>query len=132
MMDRRLSDFMSETKAEFVIELTKKKYPEFAEQSRKYLEGLAIYSLTEDSVWNYAKADTSVLKQRFEANRDNYMLDVRYKYARIGSRKDSVLNLIKSEFEAGVLPVDSVQKGIRLPFWNWEKLLFWKSHPTTI
>ncbi len=91
-----------------LVSLTRDRFPEFAELSRDYLTGLAVFRVNEDSIWTYAQQDTARLKELFEANPDSYHFDTRYRYVRFSARADSTLDRVRSLVDAGE-PVDSIR-----------------------
>ncbi|MBI1836688.1 MAG: peptidylprolyl isomerase [Flavobacteriia bacterium] len=50
-----------------------KKYPEFKALLSEYHDGIILYEIMTDKVWNKAMKDTTGLKEYFEKNRANYM-----------------------------------------------------------
>lgn len=91
-----------------IIDITKKEFPAFADLSRNYLNGLAIFKISEDSVWNYAKSDSAAVKVLFEAQSEKYVFDTRYMYHRITASNDSLLHVARQMIMDGVAP-DSVR-----------------------
>lgn len=49
-----------------------KKYPEYKALMSEYHDGILLYEIMSDKVWNKAMSDTTGLKNFFEANRSNY------------------------------------------------------------
>jgi peptidyl-prolyl cis-trans isomerase SurA len=49
------------------------KYPDFRALMNEYHDGVLLYEIMNDKVWNKAIRDTSGLKEFFEANRGNFM-----------------------------------------------------------
>lgn len=95
-----------------LIDITRKEFPAFADLSRNYLHGLAIFKISEDSVWNYAKNDTVAVRALYEANRSDYRFETRHLYVRFTANSDSVLLAAKAHVEAGI-PTDSVRTLVR-------------------
>lgn len=65
-----------------VIELEKTKlsikYPEYKALMNEYHDGILLYEIMSDKVWNKAMTDTTGLKAFHEANKSNYVWDKRY------------------------------------------------------
>jgi len=94
-----------------ITEITKNTFPEFARLSREYLNGLVIFKVSEDSVWNYARYDTLSIRAMYDANPDNYRFDERYFYYRIAANNDAVLDEAITLLESGVSP-DSLRNDL--------------------
>lgn len=95
-----------------IVPVTKREFPEFKQLSRQYLEGLAVFQITEDSVWTYSMTDSLRLKDLYEQNKENYWFSTRYRYYRITADSDSLLTAAKEVINSGV-PVDSVRNEVR-------------------
>lgn len=95
-----------------IIGITRAEFPAFAELSKNYLNGLAIFKISEDSVWNYAKTDTAAVQRLYEENRSKYRFETRHFYVRLTASHDSTLQQARAALEAGV-PVDSLRNEVR-------------------
>ncbi len=54
------------------------KYPAFKSLMQEYHDGILLYEVMSDKVWNRGMKDSTGLKNFFEANRENYKWGVRY------------------------------------------------------
>lgn len=103
-----LNDFKERKVNQVIISVTKREFPEFAELSKRYLEGLAVFKITEDSVWTYAMRDSVRLREIFEQNKNRYWFERRYRYYRVTADTDSALENTIEVVNSGV-PIDSVR-----------------------
>lgn len=94
-----------------LLKITNERYPDYRSTIQNYLEGLAVFKLTEDEVWNYARTDTAALQSRFEANRSEYMFPRRFDVVRMAARNDSVLVAAREMLQSGTSP-DSLRSRI--------------------
>lgn len=106
-----LNSYYEKMANKVIIPVTRREFPEFAELSKRYLEGLAVFKITEDSVWTYAMTDTTRLRSIYEENKENYWYDKRYRYYRITADTDSLLTVAKDVINGGV-PVDSIRNEV--------------------
>lgn len=93
----------------FLVPMTKERFPEFKKTTEEYLNGLVVFKITEDSVWNFVKTDTTNLEQLYNQNPEKYQFDKRFSFWRISSSKDSLLNVVKNEILKGTA-IDSIKK----------------------
>jgi peptidyl-prolyl cis-trans isomerase SurA len=87
-----------------LLDITKKRFPEYKITIQNYLEGLAVFKLTENEVWNFARQDTAALQQLFEKNRSNYQFPTRYDVVRLSAKTDSLLQLGLDYIAKGGVP----------------------------
>lgn len=106
-----LDDFHEYAARDQLIPITRNEFDEFARLSQDYLNGLVVFSITEDSVWNYTGADDSTLRTLFEENPENFQFGQRYRYVRLSAGRDSLIHEAKSLITNGVLP-DSLHNHI--------------------
>lgn len=106
-----LEDFKQMAAEQVIIDVTKLEFPDFAELSNRYHEGLAVFRIVEDQVWNYAAQDTTRLMALFEANRDNYQFGTRYRYFRISADSEDRILDAKAVIRHGVA-VEEVREAV--------------------
>lgn len=91
---------------EAILELEKEKlpikYPEYKALMKEYHDGILLYEVMSDKVWNKAMTDTSGLKKFFEENKSNYMW---------GKRIDGIIYECQSA-EIGDAVYGYIQKGL--------------------
>ncbi len=97
---------------EKIIDITKTEFPAFAELSKNYLNGLSIFKISEDSVWNYSKGDTIAVRALFESQPHKYTFETRYVYQRFSAPSDSLMGVAKSLLKAGAIP-DSIRTQVQ-------------------
>ncbi|MCH8494135.1 MAG: peptidylprolyl isomerase [Balneolales bacterium] len=85
-----------------VVDITKDVFPEFAKLSREYMNGLVIFKISEDSVWNYARTDSNAVRALYDDNPDRFQFDTRYFYYRVAANNDSTLNVAVDLINSGV------------------------------
>lgn len=88
------------------------KYPEFKTLVQEYHDGILLFSLMEEQVWNKAVEDTSGLKDFYERNKNMYMWDDRVRVIAVTSNdKDNVEELMA--FLVGDVKIDSLRTYIK-------------------
>ena len=66
--------------------------PKFAELMENYKNGIYIFRLQEDEVWNKVKIDSTDLRQYYEKNKDKYVWPDQVEFSEIFAKTDSVIN----------------------------------------
>ena len=89
-----------------VIEMTRREFAEFDGEMEGFLNGLIVFQVSDDNIWNSATADSAALKEFYEENRDKYQFGERFDYTLIASRSDSVLNVAIDRVKDGENPVE--------------------------
>ena len=84
------------------------KYPEFKTLVQEYHDGILLFSLMEDQVWNKAVEDTTGLKEYYERNKDLYMWNDRVRaIVLVSNDKENVEEL--TNLLSGDVTIDSVR-----------------------
>lgn len=82
----------------------------FAELMNDYKNGIFIFRLQEEEVWNKIVLDSVKLVQYYEKNKDKYRWPDRAAFTEIWVLKDSVANLYFSQIKNGEVDFDSLAK----------------------
>ncbi len=77
------------------------RYPEYAELMEEYRNGIFIFKLQEEEIWNKIKIDDAKLEQHFNKTKDKYNWTNRVAFTEIYSRKDSIIQLCKDLLKKG-------------------------------
>jgi peptidyl-prolyl cis-trans isomerase SurA len=78
-----------------------KEDPEFAALMDDYKNGIFIFKLQEDEVWDKVKYDSLAVYNYWEAHKDNYSLPDRISYSEIFTTKDSLIQKYYKMLQAG-------------------------------
>ena len=74
-----------------VIPMTSDRFPEFERETEGFLNGLVVFDVSNENIWNIETADSTELEQYYERNKSQYIYNERYDYTLLASRDDSVL-----------------------------------------
>lgn len=74
---------------------------EFASLMQDYKNGIYIFKLQEEEVWNRLKVDTNEVKKFYERTKENYTLTDRVSYSEILVKDDSTANAIYDQISGG-------------------------------
>jgi peptidyl-prolyl cis-trans isomerase SurA len=89
-LERMYDQFVDETLMDAVSRSVASRKPEYRMLANEYYEGILLFEIMEEEVWNRAAADTAGQVAFFEANRSRYMAEKRAK-ATIYASPDSML-----------------------------------------
>ena len=79
-----------------LIELTKERFDNYRYEMEQFLNGLVVFKVNEEFLWNPDAADEKMLKDHFEQNREIYKTDKTISYYRITATSDSAIASAKS------------------------------------
>lgn len=89
------------------------KYPDFKLLVQEYHDGILLFSLMEDQVWNKAVNDTLGLQGYYERNKENYMWGERVKALTVTCKDtNEVVDIVEKMLKEGVAS-DSLQAYIK-------------------
>ncbi len=83
------------------VEYLPQKYPHFAELMEEYKNGILIFKLQEEEVWNKIQIDEEKLRNYWEANKEKFQWPDRVEYAEIFVKSDSLAQEIYKKLKAG-------------------------------
>jgi peptidyl-prolyl cis-trans isomerase SurA len=70
------------------------KYPEFAALYQEYREGILLFNLAQEKVWNKAIRDTSGLEAFYKANNSRYSWNDRYQVTIYNARTEAIMKSV--------------------------------------
>ncbi|TNJ45715.1 peptidylprolyl isomerase [Tamlana fucoidanivorans] len=85
---------------------------DFAHIVEEYRDGLLLFDLMENTIWNTAKSDSTGVKQFYNSHKDNYVLPERVDAVVVSSTKQRTLNKVKKLLQQN-MTVDEVKSLIR-------------------
>lgn len=78
MVNKKFEDYKKESILNYEESKLSGKYPAYKALMQEYHDGILLYEIMTDKVWNMAMKDTTGLKNFFENNRANYMWKERF------------------------------------------------------
>ncbi len=114
-----LGNFMNKFKENKVLELEAnavlKNDSTFQSLMQDYKNGILIFKLQEDEVWNKMKIDSTAIHKLYEERKNNYIIPDKVQFKELYSKSDSVINEYMTELKNGInfdsLLVKSGSKG---------------------
>lgn len=88
------------------------KYPDFKALVQEYHDGILLFSLMEDQVWNKAVEDTLGLQNYYENNKESYMWGDRVKAIVVTCHRKDNVETIKNMLNEGV-EIDSLRSFLK-------------------
>lgn len=83
------------------------KYPEFKSLLQEYHDGLLLFAVSEQKIWNRASSDTTGLQAFYLTNRDKYMWGDRYKGVIVKCSNPEIRNKIEDRLGEGI-PISEI------------------------
>ncbi|NCQ18177.1 MAG: hypothetical protein GW805_07635 [Ignavibacteria bacterium] len=78
------------------------RYPEYAELMEEYRNGIFIFKLQEEEIWNKINVDDAKLEEHFNKSKEKYNWTDRVAFTEIFSRKDSIIQVCKDLLKQGI------------------------------
>jgi len=110
--DRFLNEYRDIVIEKNIVDLTQKHFPEFERDIESYLNGLMVFRVSDDNIWNTATVDSTELKEFYNTRADQYQYPERYSYILLASRSDSTLNEGIKQLENGNLDLDLIKEKV--------------------
>jgi peptidyl-prolyl cis-trans isomerase SurA len=82
-------------------ETLEKESPEFRSIMKEYTDGILLYQVEQDRVWNSVVVNDSLLNRHFSNNRDKFMFPDRVDFTEIRASDDSVAQLVYGQAKSG-------------------------------
>ncbi len=105
-------DFCMEYKDQHLEE----EYPEFASLMKEYHDGILLFNLSDQKVWNKAVEDSAGLEKFYEANKDNYKwkerVDATVYYVIKKEDADKVFEILKTTDDDGAIAQKFIEDSI--------------------
>jgi len=84
-----------------LVDYTRNQFPEFAEQVDHFLEGLIVFKVNEENIWNPEEVDRAQLQAFYESNQQNYKKGKTYHYTEISAPSDSIMQNVSRDLSNG-------------------------------
>lgn len=101
-----LNDAVKKQSADITLETAalnlETKVPDFASLMDEYKNGIYIFKLQEETIWNKLNADSAALAGYYEKNPNKFTWPNRVEFSEIFAKSDSVINLCKDSLSKGV------------------------------
>lgn len=97
-VDKLAEQIMFEGKSE----LLEQQDPKFAALLREYREGILLYQVEQDQVWNRVTTSDSLLRLYFAQHRDKFLFPDRVKFTEIRAAADAHAMIIRTKLMAGM------------------------------
>lgn len=77
------------------------KYPEFEDMVKEFRDGILMYHVVAEEVWNKLEFDSTLAREYYESRKDNYRTEMMYDISEIYLLNDSLTSLIQQKLKAG-------------------------------
>jgi len=78
-----------------LIDLTKERFNDYRFEMDQFLNGLVVFKINEEFLWNPDAADEQLMKNHFEQNRSEFVTEETITYYRITAATDSVISTVR-------------------------------------
>jgi len=88
-------EFSKEKAISYSEDRLEDQYPEFRNLMREYREGILLFDIAKDHVWDKAASDTMAIEKYFENHRDDYKWEERYQLTKYTVKSVTPLEITK-------------------------------------
>ncbi|MEP0545345.1 MAG: peptidylprolyl isomerase [Rhodothermales bacterium] len=99
-------DYLNEQAVELAAYRLEDRDPEFRRIMQDYADGVLLFRISEDSVWNAAARDSIGLLVYYSQRIDDYQFPERHRVIGFYSRNDSLLSVAAAALDAGKTPAE--------------------------
>ena len=101
-LEKLAGEFGVDAALDYETAALEERNPEFGRVMTEFREGLLLFALMEDSVWNAAAQDSAALMQHWDVNKEAYRFPERTRVIAYYSASDSLLREVALRLEEGV------------------------------
>jgi peptidyl-prolyl cis-trans isomerase SurA len=109
-IEKAIDNFLVNTAIDYEVSALEERDAEFAATMQQFRDGLILFKLMEEQVWNVAAADTAALVAYHAARADQYRFGERTRLISYYAPSDSLMTDALARLEAG-MPVEEVADG---------------------
>jgi peptidyl-prolyl cis-trans isomerase SurA len=95
-LDKKINDFLNESIIAVENANLEKKYPEFRYLLNEYHDGLLIFEISQNEIWNKASADSTELRRYYEEHKEKYVTPDKFSGNIFFCKNKKALNTIES------------------------------------
>ena len=111
LVNRLYTDFFDANIRKYHEDNLEQVNPEFAQIVGEYRDGLLLFDLMEEKIWNAAKKDTVGLQKFYEANKANYMWKERADIIIASDANKKTLKVLQKQFKKG-LSIETINQSL--------------------
>lgn len=103
-----LEEFTEEVIESKAIDITVSKFPEFEKEMNRFLDGLIVFQISNEHVWDPETADLGSIQEFYNEHKENYRFDQRFAYYLVSARSDSLLEKAQQQIDEGMKPSELI------------------------
>lgn len=88
------------------VDYTRNRFPEFSQQVDHFLEGLIVFKVNEEKIWNPQAVDRSTLRAFYESHKSDYKKPKTFHYTLITAPSSSLMQTIHQKMTDGKTAVE--------------------------
>lgn len=85
-----------------LVDITRQQFPDFAAQVDHFLEGLIVFEVNQNHIWDPESVDKNELKSYYESHKNNYRKGKTFIYTEISAASDSLIHVVYQKLEEGL------------------------------